>query len=341
MQSITVTVLGGGSAQARLLSLLIGLKGLLVLDGYDLHINSIVTVADDGGSAGRIRQLFGGPSLGDIVNVLASTARNRSFADTITARYGKDAAEGLAGHKIGNLILDRAANILEGGLPEAIEMLAQALDSEAAIFPSSLDSPNLCIRLSSGEIIRGEHNLDEPHHDGNLEIEDVWLEPDAQINPDARQAILESDRIIISAGDPYGSIAACLKVHGIAAALAQSQATIATVVPLFNRYGQSTNWNAFDHIHFAQDLINPAHLAAAFVNKAQASPDIRERYERDGEIQVTLDDMDMIEGVKIWTGDYLDESPQESQPGDMIRRSSLYARHGLNLIPDMRDYILG
>ncbi len=340
MKHIRVTAIGGGSAQARLLKILLVVRALLRLQDIELHINSIVAVADDGGAAGRIRALFGGPALGDIINVMAATGEDLAWVNTMLDRYEDDLGE-LSGLKAGSLLFQRLIKNSPGGLPQAIPSLARAMQTQANVFPSTLESPTLCVKLEDGRVICGEHQIDEPKHDGAIQIIKAWLEPKVELNPEAFQAILDSDFIIGSAGDPYGSIAACTMVKGMPEAICGSQAKVGIIVPLFNRYGQSTDWSANRHIDFYAEQMNPAKVSAAFINMRLASAPIAELYAMEKESQVLLDKNNPPAGIDLYQGDYLDETIIEPQPGDKIRRSSKVARHGENLATDLKLFFLG
>jgi uncharacterized cofD-like protein len=341
VRTIKLTVLGGGSAQSRLLMILIALKGYLFLQSIDLQISSVVSVADDGGSTGTIRKLFGGPGLGDTTNIMAAVARNRSIAEIFKSRYGKEAGLGLAHHRFGNLFVERAAHVLPGGYTEALQLLSTILDCQADVYPASLDSSDLCVRLSTGLEICGEHKVDEPKHDGTLQITDVWLSPSAQLNPAARQAISMSDVILISAGDPYGSIGAVLKVNDVPQEIARSKARIGMIVPLFNRYGQSTGWTAADYIRFEQELLCPAQLCTAFFDTSIPSDKLVELYAKGKEDKVPEGNLPNVQGVRIYRGDYMEEVLEEASPGDELRRSSLMARHSVGIAPDLQEFLVG
>lgn len=344
MRIIKVTTIGGGSAQARLMGLLLVAKQMLLLRGILLEISAVVTVADDGGATGRIRRLIGGPGTGDQLNVMVAVASNSNVASVYNARWEDDKNSDLNGLKAGHVLMSLGARTL-GSPSKAVEMIATALGCQANIALVSEDDPYLKVRLNTGELLNGEHTLDQKSNfPKGTHVTDFWLEPQARISEAARHAIEEADVVLGSSGDPVGSVGACLKVDGVSDAIAKAvhnNARVGLIVPLFNRLGQSPNFKAVDYCDFIEDLISPTKLDAAFVNTGVFSESVLSRYAEEYEEPVDAGDLTSLSNrLKVYSGDYKDETPLEPQPGDIVaHRSSNVARHGEGMVPDLVKFI--
>jgi uncharacterized cofD-like protein len=175
-----ILVTGGGTGVFSVLS---GLKGY---DGIEL--TAIVTMSDDGGSTGILREEFGILPPGDIRRALLalSYSDNRTLSALLSYRFKE--GTGLRGHNFGNLML-AALERITGSFTGAIREAGKILAVKGNILPVTLTKTRLMAELEDGTIVKGETNIDIPSHDGRLRIERVWLEPQAKLNPEVRQAL--------------------------------------------------------------------------------------------------------------------------------------------------------
>jgi uncharacterized cofD-like protein len=146
-----VVVIGGGTGQATLL------RGLKLIN--NIHLTAIVTVADDGGSTGRLRRAFHIPAMGDIRNVMISMAESETMLSKLMDyRFEGTPENEIYGHNLGNLILtaltDRSGNFME-----AITTISKVLNVKGDIVPSSLQVITLFAEMMDGTIVRGESNI--------------------------------------------------------------------------------------------------------------------------------------------------------------------------------------
>jgi len=229
-----VVVIGGGTGLANLLT---GLKT------YTNKITAIVTVGDDGGSSGRLREELGVLPPGDIRNCITALADEDKLV-TELFRYRFSQGQGLEGHSFGNLFLTALCAITDGDMIEAVRVASRVLNSCGQVVPSTLNHISLVAKMSDGREIRGESSITK----GGGQIEKISLEPIAQATPGAREAILSADLIVLGPGSLYTSIIPNLLVKGIPEAIKQSSARKVYVCNVMTQPGETVNYSVADHI---------------------------------------------------------------------------------------------
>lgn len=251
-----IVVIGGGTGVYTVLT---GLKP------YFSNLTAIVTMADDGGSTGILREEFGILPPGDIRRALIalSDSDDKMLAQLFSYRF--DQGFGLTGHSFGNLLitaLERITKDFEKAINEAGKILA----IKGRVIPVTLGTSKLVAELEDGEIIKGETNIDIPKHDGHLKIKRAWLEPPAKINPNAEKAILEADAIIIGPGDLYTSIIPNILVGGMKEALKKTKAKIIYLSNVMTKFGETNDFKASDFIKTVSSYLGQGVLDYAVVN---------------------------------------------------------------------------
>ena len=206
-----VVVIGGGTGVFTVLS---GLKK------YDYALSAIVTMADDGGSTGVLREEFGMLPPGDVRRALValSASDNKVMSELFNFRFEKESS--LKGHSLGNLLLT-ALEKITGSFSDALKEAVNILNVKGEVIPVTLERTKLHAELENGAIIEGESNIDIPKHDPHLKIINEYLNPKAKANPDAVRAIKEADFVIIGPGDLFTSLIPNLLVDGIPEAIRQ------------------------------------------------------------------------------------------------------------------------
>ncbi len=226
--------IGGGTGLSTLLR---GLKE------YSANITAIVTVADDGGSSGRLRREMGVLPPGDIRNCIAALADEERLL-TELFQYRFTAGDGLTGHSFGNLFLTAMSEI-EGDLEQAIAASSKVLAIRGQVLPATLTDVNLWAKLADGRRIHGESSITEAK--GKI-LTIGCIPPNPPALPKAVQAILEADLIIIGPGSLYTSVIPNLLVPEIAAAIASRNVPRIYICNIMTQPGETDGYTVSDHI---------------------------------------------------------------------------------------------
>lgn len=280
-------VIGGGTGVFSALS---GLKH------YFTDLTAVVTMADDGGSTGMLREEFGILPPGDIRRALLALSRseNQTLRDLWSYRFKE--GSGLHGHSFGNLMLtalERITGSFEGAIAEA----SKILECEGGAVPVTLNQPKLFAELENGQTIAGETNIDIPAHDGNLKIKRVWLSPVAKINPALRRVLLAADAIVIGPGDLYTSIVPNLLVSGVPEIIKKSKAKKIYVVNLMTKFGETNGFRAKDFVEAIERYLGKGVLDYVLVNTKRPERERLKKYAMEKAAFVEFDEMPVNEGV--------------------------------------------
>jgi uncharacterized cofD-like protein len=252
-----IVVVGGGTGLSTLL------RGLKV---YSANITAIVTVADDGGSSGRLRQEFGMLPPGDIRNCLAALADQEKLL-TELFQYRFQAGGGLVGHSFGNLFLTAMSEIT-GDLERAIAASSQVLAVRGRVLPATLSDVRLWAELADGRRIEGESNITEA--DGK--IVKIGCNPGSPpALPAALKAIEEADYIIIGPGSLYTSIIPNLLVPEIADAIASRSVPRIYVCNIMTQPGETVGYSVSDHIRSIDEACGKQLFNAVLVHRKAPS----------------------------------------------------------------------
>jgi uncharacterized cofD-like protein len=255
MDTLRIVGIGGGTGLPVLLS------GLAKEPRVEL--SAIVTVADDGGSSGRLRDSLGLPAVGDLRNCLVALSGNDSaLAELFQHRFSK--GDGLEGHALGNLIV-AALYQRTGSLKEAMEMVSRLLPLRGRPLPATEMLTTLCALLDDGSVIRGESRIPE----SGRQIRRVWLEP---ADPPASRGVLETlaaaDAIVLAPGSLYTSLLPNLLVSGISEAIRKSPAVKILVCNLLTQPGETAGFSASDHLRAVEQCVGREVIQYCVVNSA-------------------------------------------------------------------------
>lgn len=262
-----VVVIGGGTGLSVLLR---GLKT------FPVDITAIVTVADDGGSSGRIRQELHLPPPGDVRNVLVALAEVEPLIEELFQHRFKN-GNGLSGHSLGNLLLAGMTSIT-GDFAKGISELSKVLNVRGKVIPAANESVILHAEMSDGSIVRGESKIPLV----GKKIKRVFLTPQ-KIRPlnESVKAIRQADIIIIGPGSLYTSVLPNLLVPGIADAIRETEAKKVYICNIMTQEGETTHYSASDHVRAIIDhcgigiidyiLVNeetiPAHIVQLYAEE--------------------------------------------------------------------------
>jgi len=235
-----VVAIGGGTGLSALLR---GIKK------YTGNIVAIVTVADDGGSSGRLRDEYRVLPPGDFRQCLTALAETEPLmTELFQHRFGGDGS--LSGHSFGNLFITAMAEIT-GDFEHALRESGRVLAVRGQIIPSTLRDVTLCATAGT-EVRVGESRI--PY--GEERIDRVFLDPpDPSVNPEAEAAILDSELIVVGPGSLYPSILPNLLVDGMVEALRASPAVKVLVMNVASQPGETTGYTVSDHLAAVEDHI--------------------------------------------------------------------------------------
>ena len=253
-----IVAIGGGHGLATLLR---GLKQ------YSHNITAIVTVADDGGSSGRLRKDLGILPPGDIRNCLAALSNDEALLSQLFQYRFPDSSEGLDGHSFGNLFISALAEIT-GSFEEAVVESGRVLAVSGRVLPSTLHDVRLdadvVLPVVAREVrVEGESRI--PKSVGK--VLRVWLEPGSPpAFPESIQALLTADLIVIGPGSLYTSILPNLLVPDLMAAVRASRAFKVYVCNVATQTGETDGFTAGDHIRAIETHIGSGFFDTAVIN---------------------------------------------------------------------------
>lgn len=271
-----IVVIGGGTGLSTLLR---GLKT------YSANITAVVTVADDGGSSGRLREEFGVLPPGDIRNCLAALADEERLL-TELFQYRFRAGDGLTGHSFGNLFLTAMTDIA-GDLEQAIAASSKVLAVKGQVLPATLSDVRLWAELTDGRRIEGESNI--PKAEGKI-VKIGCIPENPPALPAAIKAIEEADYIIIGPGSLYTSLIPNLLVREIADAIAATDIPRIYICNIMTQPGETDGYSVSDHIQAIDKACDNKKLFdAVLVHKKIPSAQALIRYAQQNAHPVFLD----------------------------------------------------
>lgn len=307
-----VVVIGGGTGQSVFLR---GLKN------HTKNITAIVTVADDGGGSGVLREDLGMLPPGDIRNCLLALANiEPTMKEVMNYRFDDGA---LKGQSFGNLFL-AAMNGLYGNFETAVYKMGEIFAITGKVLPVTLTDITLVSKLKNGKIIKGESKIPEAVKLDKTEIEKVYLEP-KKVKPldEVLSSINEADIIVIGPGSLYTSIIPNLLVDGVVDAIKNSSAKKVYISNVMTQPGETDKFNALNHIealikHCGENIVD-----YVLVNNKSVSDDVFRKYKNDGADLVLLDKEQKLK-LKSLNIKYIEDN--------FIETKSSYIRHNANYI---------
>ena len=288
------------------------------------ELAAIVTVTDDGGSSGRLREDLNMLPPGDIRNCLVALSPDEALISRLF-QYRFTGGD-LQGHSFGNLFLAALTGIT-GDFGQAVQTSSQILASRGRIYPCTMANATISARMDDGSIVHGETNITASQRS----ITELMLTPtDAQALPEALDAIASADLITIGPGSLYTSLITNLLVRDVPQAIARSSATRVFICNLMTQANESLGLTASEHIERIYDHTRQPIFDYALINTAPIPEAARARYAAEG-AEVIVADIKKIEamGIRCITGDFADV-------GDVVRHASNRVADALLQIP-LRD----
>jgi uncharacterized cofD-like protein len=308
---VKIVSIGGGTGLSTLLR---GLKRCAA------ELSAIVTVTDDGGSSGRLRDEFGILPPGDIRNCLIALSEDENLMSRLF-RYRFTSDGGLDDHSFGNLFLTAMAGIT-GDFAEAVRLTSEVLAIKGVIYPSTNSNVTLRAQFEDGSWLEGETRITE----ARKPILRVALHPaDADPLTEALRAILTADVITLGPGSLYSSLIPNLLIREVVPAIRQSTATKIYIQNIMTQPGETDNYAAADHILALMDHCGGELLFANIIlNSGVPSADILRRYEAEHASMVRLDRESLSAmGLRIMERDLLAEDGVIRHDPDRLARAVL------------------
>ena len=271
-----IVIIGGGHGQSTICR---GVKNI-----PDAAISAIVTVADDGGSTGRLRRQFHIPAMGDIRNVMIALAESETMLGSLMDYRFEDPSgteKDVSGHNLGNLILTALTQQC-GSFLEAVQIIGKVLRVKGEIIPATTQVITLYARMDDGVIVKGEANIPTVSN----HIREVFYQQDVKAAPQAVKAILDADLIIYGIGSVYTSILPNVIIPEIREALQATSAQRVYFCNAMTQPGETDGYSVEDHVQALLDHGAKVDAVVAADDRIPAS--ILARYEEMGSRHVTV-----------------------------------------------------
>lgn len=284
-----IVVIGGGTGLSTMLR---GLKY------YTSNITAIVTVGDDGGGSGALREDLGMLPPGDIRNCILALADTEPIMEDLLQYRFKDGR--LKNQSFGNLFLAAMAGISDN-FEEAVQKMSSVLAVTGKVIPVTLDNMKLVAKLQNGNIVEGESQIPEEAIKQNSRIEELKIIPEnAKALSEAMEAIQEADAIVMGPGSLYTSITSNLLVKDISKAVKKSNALKIYISNIMTQPGETTGFKVSDHLKVLRKYGGKDIVDYVIVNTGEITDELKEKYKQEGAELVKLDEEDINSlGIKI------------------------------------------
>ena len=290
-----IVAIGGGTGLSTMLR---GLKY------YTSNITAIVTVADDGGGSGDLREDLGMLPPGDIRNCIMALADTEPLMEDLLQYRFKDGR--LKNQSFGNLFL-AAMNGISGNFEEAVHKMSSVLAVTGRVMPVTLDNLTLKARLKDGSIVEGESNIPQKAIERNSPIDKVFIEPrGARALKEAVEAIKEADAVILGPGSLYTSVIPNLLVGDIASALQNTNAVKLYVSNIMTQPGETDGFSVEDHIRAIFNHVGAPIIDYVIINVGKINTELEGKYKEEESHLVKInEDLVASMGVKVIEGDFI------------------------------------
>ncbi|CAK0748440.1 putative gluconeogenesis factor [Gammaproteobacteria bacterium] len=303
-----VTVIGGGTGSFTILN---GLKNF-----PDLDLAAIITMFDDGGSSGTLRDELGALPPGDIRQCLVALSESDEiWRQVFNFRFN----EGIfAGQNFGNLLIT-AFQQITGSFEMALNFAGEILKTKGKVIPVTLDDVHLIARTPDGEVIVGEHKIDLKEKP----IESLRFKPEPGYNPKAIERLLNSDMIVICPGDVYTSILPNLMVRSMAKTIRASKALKVYICNIMTQKMHTANFRVIDFIKLIESYLGQKDIFDfVLYNSRKPDEEFLAAYSQEGEFLVEFQEEDFVGRKTVFLGkDFLSQKIPMQVKGDNLRRA--------------------
>ncbi|MEP6921874.1 MAG: uridine diphosphate-N-acetylglucosamine-binding protein YvcK [bacterium] len=318
-RALNLVAIGGGTGLSTLLA---GLKERVGIEGDELwleNLAAIVTVTDDGGSSGRLREELQMLPPGDIRNCMIALSEDSTLLSRLFRhRFRGDGA--LGGHSFGNLFL-AALTEITGDFVEAVRLSSEVLASKGHIYPATINDVRLVAELDDGTVVRGETQITA----SLSQIRNLRLEPEQCLPlPDALAAIRNAQVITVGPGSLYTSILPNLLVARMARAIGDSNATKIFICNLMTQPGETDGYTARQHLETVKSYAPEIHFDFVVVNSQPITDEQKARYAEEGAQQIDFRgdviDTTLVGETEVIRAPLLDEGEQVRHDSDSLAR---------------------
>jgi uncharacterized cofD-like protein len=319
-----LAVIGGGTGLSVLLR---GIKE------YGDDISAIVTVADDGGNSGTLREDLGMLPPGDVRScILALADEENAMQDILRYRFKEGR---LAGQNIGNLMI-AALNDVYGSFEEAVSRLSDILKIKGRVIPVTESEIRLCAELNNGNIVIGESRIAKASQKEGQPVKRVFLIPDGSVVVgQAREAVENADLTLIGPGSLYTSIIPNFLSAGLKEALAASKGKRVYICNVMTQPGETDGFGVKEHVGVLEQYIGEGVLEYVIANSKRLDPDSLAPYVHDGARQVIpgREDIEYLEnkGITLIGGDFIETKKGYIRHDSAMIAAALGARMPLDL----------
>jgi uncharacterized cofD-like protein len=273
VENLKIVAFGGGTGLPVLL------RGLRDAVG---DLTAVVTVADDGGSSGRLRQELGVAPPGDVRNCLVALAGRRRLAEVSEYRF--EAPGDLNDHSVGNIIIAALAD-MAGGFCEGVEQASRFLRIKGRVFPAAMESLTLVVRYADGTVTRGESVV----HETGKQVSEVAVEPSSVPAPaGVIEAIEAADVLLLGPGSLFTSTIPALLGGGVRGALEEFANPVIYVANVMTQQGETGGFTVSDHVRAITEHVGPV-ITDVLVHSGALPPDTLARYEAEDAEPVLID----------------------------------------------------
>ena len=274
---LQVVVVGGGT----------GIKPIIQsLRAENVKLTTIVTMADSGGSTGRLRETTGMLPPGDFRNALIAMAGETTRSARLLAYRFPDNLADIGGHNVGNLLIAALTDI-KGDFGDAVQELSDIMQLPGRVLPMSLDNISLRAHFTDGTTIAGESQI--PLQRKVIESIEV-MPPDAKPYVPALEAIAQADYIVIGPGSLFTSLIPPLSIEATADTITRSNATRILVVNAMTERGETDGYTAGMHLHKVQEVLGHSSIDVVLLSNTAIPPETMSRYAAAG-VQPVVNDM--------------------------------------------------
>lgn len=309
---VKIAVIGGGTGSFTMLS---------ALKEHSSQIAAIVSMADDGGSTGVLRDELGTLPPGDVRQCLVALSDSPKVRDLFEYRFDTGT---FGGHSFGNVLLT-ALEKITGDFSEAVETASEILRIRGTVIPATLDNVRLKMEWEDKSLVlNGERVIDSEFFKYDPRRAKLSLTPEPVSNEMAIAAIEQADMVVIAPGDLYTSLGPLLVIEGIGDALVRTSAKVIYVANLVSKKGQTDNFTVSDHAAEIERFAGGPVLDYVLYNSETPSDDVASRYEEEGGYVTPVDTKVLnSQHYKAVGGSFLGKMAQANSADTLISKRSL------------------